>query len=144
MQSSSNFLATIYFLCSHFLVSEWAVNNIKLLLHHCCHSKIELILIFLHQQQCFLFISHFHKDHKQENFILFNWSFSRKMWKKKIITVIYYLPPLYLVMKTICPCDIHRWSVASILFCIILSNCPKRLLCTMLALTHQGRPLSQS
>jgi len=43
----------------------------KSLPHHCCCRKSGLIFIFLLWQQHFLFITHFHKDHKQEsiNFI---------------------------------------------------------------------------
>jgi len=33
-----------------------------------CHGKTGLIFIFLPQQQHFLFITHFNKDHEQENF----------------------------------------------------------------------------
>ena len=36
-------------------------------------------------------------------FILLNWSFLLKMWNKKFNIVIYTLPPLDLVTKTICP-----------------------------------------
>ena len=65
---SSNSLAIIHILCSCFFVSERAVNNIKSSPHYCCCSKIGLAFIFLLCQQNFNLITHFHKDHEQENF----------------------------------------------------------------------------
>ena len=99
----SNSWANIQILCSCFLVSEWAVNRIKLLPHHCCGGKIGLAFIFLLWKQNFNFITHFYKDHEQGIFILSNWSVLPKMWAKKFNIVIYHIPPLYLVTKTICP-----------------------------------------
>ena len=47
--------------------------------------------------------------------ILFNWSFLLQMWNKWFNIVIYYLPPLYLVTKSICPlCQMVKRMVGSI------------------------------
>ena len=54
--SSPNFLATIWTLCSCFLMSEWSFNNFKLLPHHHCCGKTVSTFIFLLQQQHFIFI----------------------------------------------------------------------------------------
>ena len=101
MQASSpNFLAAIWIICSCFLMSEWAFNNIKSLPHHCCWSKTA----FFYSSNNMLFLSPISaKIMSRKVFILFNWSFLLQMWNKWFNIVIYCLPPLYLAMKAIFP-----------------------------------------
>ena len=65
--SPPNSLATNQILFFCFLFSEQAFNDIKSLPHYCCTGKTVLTFFFLLQQQHFISITHFCKDHEQES-----------------------------------------------------------------------------
>ena len=98
----SNSWAIIQILCSCFLMSEWAVNNIKSLPHHCCCSKLGWPLSSYSSNKILIYHS-FPQRSWAGNFLFIWLVIFAEMWHKKISIVIYHLPPLCLVTKTICP-----------------------------------------